>query len=142
MLKVGLSSYSLSRAISNGEMDIFGAIKFTAERGGKHIEIVPGNSYVVTGNDQLAADIVKAVKAAGMEISSYTIGANFMLPTAEEIKKEIARVKKEVDTAAKLGVTRMRHDAGWRPVPELAAGCRAHPRQFSHWPGREPAPGG
>ena len=118
MLKVGLSSYSLSRAISNGEMDIFGAIKFTAERGGKHIEIVPGNSYVVTGNDQLAADIVKAVKAAGMEISSYTIGANFMLPTAEEIKKEIARVKKEVDTAAKLGVTRMRHDAGWRPVPE------------------------
>lgn len=118
MLKVGLSSYSLSRAINNGEMDIFGAIRFTAEHGGKHIEIVPGSSYTVTGNDQLAADIVKAVKEAGMEISSYTIGANFLLPTAEEIRKEIDRVKKEVETAAKLGATRMRHDAGWRPAPE------------------------
>ena len=37
MLKVGLSSYSLSRAINNGEMDIFGAIRFTAEHGGKQL---------------------------------------------------------------------------------------------------------
>ena len=118
MLKVGLSSYSLSRAIGNGEMDIFGAIQFTAEHGGKHIEIVPGSSYIVNGNDQLAADIVKAVKNAGMEISSYTIGANFLCPTAAEVRKEIDRIKTEVETAAKLGVTRMRHDAGWRPFAE------------------------
>ena len=118
MLKVGLSSYSLSRAINKGEMDIFGAIRFVAERGGKHIEIVPGNSYVVTGNDALAADIVKAVKETGMEISSYTIGANFLLPTADAVRTEVERVKKEVETAAKLGVTRMRHDVGSRPGPE------------------------
>lgn len=118
MIKVGLSSYSLSRAINAGEMDIFGAIEFAAAHGAQNIEIVPGGNYIVNGNDELAAKIVKAVKDSGMEISSYTIGANFIKPTVEEYKQEIARIKSEVETGAKLGVTRMRHDAGSRPKAE------------------------
>ncbi len=117
MIKVGLSSYSLWQAISAGQMDIFGAIKFAAENGAQHIEIVPAG-YTVNGDDDLAKKIVAATKESGMEISSYTVGANFIQPTVEEYKQEIERVKTEVETAAKLGVTRMRHDAGSRPLPE------------------------
>ena len=40
MLKIGLSSYSLARA---PEMDIVSALRFAAENGAEHMEIVPGS---------------------------------------------------------------------------------------------------
>jgi len=62
--------------------------------------------------------IVKAAKDCKIDLSSYTIGANFVQPDAAAVAKEIERVKAQVEIAAKLGVTRMRHDCGWRPQPE------------------------
>ena len=98
MLKVGLSSYSLSRAINKGEMDIFGAIRFVAERGGKHIEIVPGNSYVVTGNDALAADIVKAVREAGDTVRDE-IRTHAPKDTGEYAKSWAVKKRKETSNS-------------------------------------------
>ncbi len=117
MIKLGLSSYSLSQAMAKGEMDILGAIKFVAENGGSHLEISPG-ALKLTGDDELIKKIVDTAKENEIEISSYTIGANFIKPTQEEYRAEVERIKIEVETGAKLGVKRMRHDAGWRPIPE------------------------
>jgi sugar phosphate isomerase/epimerase len=117
MLKIGLSSYSLSRAINAGEMDILGAIKWISENGGEHMELSPGR-LILAGNDALVKAIVKQAADCGIALSSYTIGANFITETEEAFQKEIKRVKSEVEIAAALGVIRMRHDAGSRPIPD------------------------
>ncbi len=136
MVTIGLSSYSMQGALNDGRMDIFKVIDFVAANKGEHIEIVPMGSFILTGNDAFTADIVKHAKDAGIAISSYTIGANFVLDNPEDVKKEIERVKGEIEIAAKLGVTRMRHDAGWmapgdscyanyeKYLPVVADACR------------------
>ena len=133
-MKIGLSSYSLSRAISRGDMGILEAIGWIANEGGEHIEIVPGAFDIHA--DRMPERIAARAREEGIDVSSYTIAANFLQPNAKARAKEVARVKSEVDIAARLGVRFMRYDAGWRPVPEatvenfekdlpfVAEGCR------------------
>ncbi len=116
-MKIGLSSYSLSRAISSGEMDVLQAVEWIAANGGEHIEISP-SGFSLTKNPELTRKIAAKAKSAKIDISSYTIGANFIQPDAKALKAEIARLKKEVEIGAALGVRRMRHDAASRPIPE------------------------
>jgi len=133
-MKIGLSSYSLSRAISRGDMGILEAIGWIANEGGEHIEIVPGAFDIHA--EKMPERIAARAKEEGIDVSSYTISANFLQPNAKARAKEVARVKSEVDIAARLGVRFMRYDAGWRPIPEatvenfekdlpfVADGCR------------------
>ncbi len=134
-MKIGITSYSLSKAIKAGEMDILAAIRWVAENGGEHIELSPAG-YTLTGNPALVEAIVQETSRSGIAISSYTIGANFIKPTEAEYRAEIQRIKSEVDIGRALGVQRMRHDAGSRPreeatvanferdLPQLVAACR------------------
>ena len=119
-MKIGMSLYSLSRAIRAGELDVLSAIEWIADHGAEHVEIVPGN-YL----DLSDAKMLKAVKAKAKKckiaLSSYTIGANFITAgedahetTKTEYRKEIDRVKGQVDIAAALGVKLMRHDVCYR----------------------------
>lgn len=150
-MKIGLSSYSLSRAITAGEMDILGAIKWIAENGGQHVEIVP-SGFKLTGDDRLTDQVRKQAADCGIDISSYTIGANFVTAgtdrhdiTDAEYAAEIERVKGEVEIGARLGVKLMRHDAGGRDrefctfeqyekdLPQVVEACRAvadHAKKF------------
>ena len=120
-MKIGLTTYSLSRLVSKGEFTLCDIIRWGAENGAEHIEIAPGKECLAE-NAALCAEIRKTASDCGVDLSSYTIGANFIQPDEEAFRKEIERVKREVDVAARLGVTRMRHDAGWRPPAE--ATCR------------------
>lgn len=143
-MKVGISLYSLSRAISAKEMTVVQAIEWMAEHGAEHVEIVPCG-FSLAEDKQLLDDIVKTCARVKLDISSYTIGANFVRPDQAELKTEIERVKKEVEIAAALGVRLMRHDVAWRPpeeasldnfekdLPDMVAGCRAvadHAKQY------------
>lgn len=143
-MKIGASTYSLSRAIRAGEMDVLDVIQWLGENGADHVECSPaGYSFTET------PDLIEAVKAkageAGLEISSYTIGANFIQPDEAARRAEIERVKKEVEIGAKLGVRFMRHDAASRPkeetsvaaleadLPQVIAACREiadHAQQY------------
>ncbi len=114
MISIGLSTYSLSRAISAGEMDILGALSWIKDNGGEHAEI----AMSLLETPALARDIAARAKEIGLPLSSYTIGANFAQPDEAKLKAEIARVKREVDIGGALGVARMRHDAASRPMPE------------------------
>ena len=134
-MKVGLSTYSLSGAIESGEMDVLQAMQWIADNGGKHVEMVP-SGYTLCGNDDLVRKVVKKASETGLDISSYTIGANFITENTDEYKKELVRLKKEVDTAHALGVKLMRHDVAYRGIedstlenlekdlPSLAEACR------------------
>ena len=118
MIKIGLSSYSMSRAINDERMSVFQVMDYIVENGGKHMEIVPCGKLILNGNNELIDQIVAHANKIGLELSSYTIGANFVQPDAEAVKKEVERVKGQIEIGAKLGVQRMRHDCGWRPIPE------------------------
>ena len=108
-MKLGLSTYSLVNVIKSGEMTVLQAIEWIAENGGEHVEIVPF-AFSLAENDKLINDIRKKVKEVGIEISNYAVLADLLKETEEEYEKEIARLKAEVDIAAKLGVQLMRHD--------------------------------
>ncbi|RAV08642.1 sugar phosphate isomerase/epimerase family protein [Paenibacillus contaminans] len=132
-MKLGLSSYSLSRAINAGEMTILDAIQWIADNGGEHVEIVP-IGFDLTDNLQLAEQIRKKAGDVGIDVSNYAIGSNFLTEEPEAYKAEIERVKKQVDVANALGVKLMRHDVANRKdlsikqflseLELLAAACR------------------
>ncbi|MBO4649460.1 MAG: sugar phosphate isomerase/epimerase [Lentisphaeria bacterium] len=117
-MKIGFTSYSFAAALRAKTMKIDDAIRFAAGIGAAHMEISPGKFLEMSPEN---IDLmVRTAKECGIELSSYTIGANFVQPDAAAVENEISRVEKEVETAAKLGVTRMRHDCGWRPQPECS----------------------
>ncbi|MBO5802795.1 MAG: sugar phosphate isomerase/epimerase, partial [Lentisphaeria bacterium] len=74
MIKIGLSSYSMSRAINDGRMDVFQVMDYIVENGGKHMEIVPCGKLILNGNNELIDQIVAHAGRIGLELSSYTIG--------------------------------------------------------------------
>lgn len=133
-MKLGISSYSLFQAMHAGRMTILDAIDWVAEIGGQHIEIVPGLGFDFNANPELENQIVEKAKSAGIDISNYAIGANFVTDTEEQYEAEIARVMSEVDRAHRLGARLMRHDVASRPdtsiarfnedLEKVAAACR------------------
>jgi sugar phosphate isomerase/epimerase len=116
-MKIGVSTYSLSRAIAAKEFDILGAIQWIADNGGQHVEIVPIGISLDSDPD-LTDAIVNKAKEVGIDISNYAIGAKFIDLDEAGYRAEIDRVKKHVDVANRLGVKRMRHDVASRPIPE------------------------
>ena len=117
-MKVGLSIYSLSRAIQEKEMDVLQAIQWIADNGGECVEISPPAELKLVEQPEMVKAIRQKAKDAGLDISSYSIGANFIQPDKAAYENEINRVIKEVDVANGLGVKFMRHDAASRPIPE------------------------
>lgn len=134
-MKWGISTYSLSRAINAGEMTVLDAIDWIKEIGGEHVEIVP-----IGFNLEQQPELVPAIrhKAAeiGLDISNYTVSANFVCDDDAALAAEIAHIKQEVDIAHALGVKLFRHDVASRPpeqtsiayfqqdLPLLAEACR------------------
>lgn len=117
-MKVGLSTYSLQQALNRGDMTVLDAIRFIAEQGGEHVEIVP-MGYSLVDQPELIGQIRDTAAEVGIDISNYAIGANFVaLESEEALEQEIRNVMKHVDIAAALGVTRMRHDVAFRPAHE------------------------
>jgi sugar phosphate isomerase/epimerase len=132
-MKLGVSSYSLVKAMQAGEMDILGAIDWIADHGGEHVEIVP-IGFSLVERPGLADEIRDKAASRGLDVSNYAIGANFLTDSEEAYEREIERVLGEVDIAVRLGVKRMRHDVAHsadtsirsfnRELGRLAAACR------------------
>lgn len=112
-MKLGVSSYSFSRYVREGRLDLFGVIKTAAEIGFQGIEF-SGFGPDGEGVDkiELAKKVKEACAEAGLTIMSWTIGANFLNPAGGgSVDDEIARLRGEVDICAALGAPKMRHDA-------------------------------
>lgn len=117
-MKVGLSTYSLQQALDRKELTVPDAIRWIADQGGEHVEIVP-MGFSLIDNPELIDEIKAVAKEAGIDISNYAIGANFAVQEdAEALEQEIQNVMRHVDVAAALGVKLMRHDVAFRPAPE------------------------
>ncbi|PJN65766.1 hypothetical protein PAEAM_04490 [Paenibacillus sp. GM1FR] len=117
-MKVGLSTYSLQQALDRKELTVPDAIRWIADQGGEHVEIVP-MGFSLIDNLELIDEIKAVAKEVGIDISNYAIGANFAVQEdAEALEQEIQNVMRHVDVAAALGVKLMRHDVAFRPAPE------------------------
>lgn len=105
-MKISVSSYSFSQYLNDGRLTLEALPAKAAEMGFAAIEYtgLPGES--ATERLALAARLRAAADAAGIPICAYAIGATLYNPTAEEF----ARLKEEVEVAATLGATVMRHD--------------------------------
>lgn len=116
-MRLGLSTYSLVRLLRSHQWSITEVIQWAAEQGAEHIEIVPiGFDW---GDGKELIDSVRSqAERSGIEISNYTVPANFVTDTEEQYTAEIERVCRQVDIANLLGVKRMRHDVGKRPIGE------------------------
>ena len=134
-LKLGLSSYSLWQAIREGRMTVVDAVRWTAEQGFEHFEVVP-IGFDLRNNPELVDEIRRTAEACGIAISSYTVGNNFIVDTEEAFEERVNELKSHVDIGARLGVKLMRHDVASVPIPEatihrfeselprLVEGCR------------------
>ncbi|WP_090924287.1 sugar phosphate isomerase/epimerase family protein [Paenibacillus polysaccharolyticus] len=117
-MKVGLSTYSLQQALDRKELTVPDAVRWIAEQGGQHVEIVP-MGFSLIDNPVLIEEIKATAREVGIDISNYAIGANFAVQeNVETLEEEIQSVMRHVDVAAALGVKLMRHDVAFRPAPE------------------------
>lgn len=108
-MKAGLSTYSLLDAINAGEMTILDVLQWTADHGGEHVEIVPYGFSLVDHLD-LADEVKEKASKLGLELSNYSMPANFVQETEEEFEQEVDRIKKHVDLLHRMDIHHMRHD--------------------------------
>ena len=129
-MKIAVSSYSYSQ-LKNSDFERIYLAKQMGFEGIEFAEINPGDRDKV----EYAKELKAYADKAGVEISNYAIGADFI---NRDVDGEIERLKKEVDIAEILGVKTMRHDASGGPeserfsktgfekyLPVLAKGCKA-----------------
>ncbi len=136
-MKIGISSYSYEKLAKKGLIDSFNIIKKTKEYGFDAIEFsgIPGDTY--EKRYQMAKEIKKACDDCDLLIANYSTGADLIKGSDWNLKNETDRIKKEIDIAAVLGVSKMRHDASFgfgatdpkaRPLEcyldRLAQGCK------------------
>ncbi|NLW20979.1 MAG: TIM barrel protein [Clostridiales bacterium] len=113
-MRIGLSSYSLDSLIRSGRMSLLEAIDWVAAQGAEVMELVPfafrfddpDSGKIDTG---YIRQVRQRARDAGLELVNYSVLAD-LLKEGEAQEKEVARVCHEVDIAAELGLTRMRHD--------------------------------
>ncbi|MHB0999934.1 MAG: sugar phosphate isomerase/epimerase family protein [Armatimonadota bacterium] len=137
-MKTGVSSYSFSRYIREGVMDIFQVIETASEMGFEGIEFTDFGPKEECTTDT-AIRVKEYCSKFNIEVMSYTIGADFLKPrNGDGWQGEVERLKGELKIAKALGAPMMRHDVttgfpGGQPnlsnyidaLPVLAQGCRA-----------------
>jgi sugar phosphate isomerase/epimerase len=86
-LKIGLSTYSLLSALKTGEMTVLDVIQWISDHGGEHMEIVP-YGFTLIDQPELAAAVRTKAKEVGIELSNYSMPANFVQDTEEAFEAE------------------------------------------------------
>ena len=108
-MKLGISSYSLLKDIKTGKLTILDVVQWVADNGGEHVELVP-YGFTVVDQPELADQIREKAQSVGIELSAYSLPANFIQPNEEAFEAEVERLKKHVDIVNRMGIKIMRHD--------------------------------
>ena len=132
-MKTAVSSYSFSRLLQAGAMTQLDCVQKAAEMGFDAIEFVDILPHDGSAPEEYAGRLGEACKRAGLAVSNYTVGADFLTGSAGDLQAEVKRVCGQVDLAACLGAASMRHDAtgGYPPAG----------RSWRSATGRSPRPG-
>lgn len=109
MPKIGISSYCLAGPLERREMDLPGVMRWAKESGADHLELVP-IGYTLLENEELCRQVAEISKELDLPLSNYAISADVLKWDKDERQAEIRAIQAHVDVAARLGITRMRHD--------------------------------
>lgn len=110
-MKLSVSTYSFWQYLSAGRLTQAGCVDEAARLGFDAVEIAELRTPDGQSRREYAAMLRRMAVDAGIPISSFTVGADFLNGSGGDVKAEIARVKELVDLGAELGVSFMRHDA-------------------------------
>ncbi|MGR7908199.1 sugar phosphate isomerase/epimerase family protein [Lysinibacillus capsici] len=116
-MKIGLSTYSMVKKMRQGEMDVLDVLQWVADNGGQHVELVP-YEFTVVDNYELATEIKDKAAELGLELSAYSLPANFIQDTEEAFLEEVKRLKKHIDVVHHMGIHIMRHDVTLFTLPK------------------------
>lgn len=118
-MQFGFSSYSFYQYLRDGRMSLFDVIDWIANSDATHMEIATVSLSPEISNDTSTLDqdpaFVAAVKrhaaSAGVTLSNLVVPGDLLGPRRDE---QMARLKRHIDVAAALGISRFRHDvAPW-----------------------------
>ena len=113
-MNFGVSIYSISKKILNGEFTPSEAVCWLCENGAEAIELVPFGIDMIN-NEGLADELLKTAAHYNVGLENYSLNANFLQIDAEQRAAEMSRVKSHIDIAGKLRLPTMRIDAsGYR----------------------------
>ncbi len=121
-MKFGFSSYSFYQRLRTGQMSVLDAMDWVAQSAGDHLEIATVSLASEMGkddsgfdtNEELHAALLAKSAATGVELSNLVIPADFVQDCVADLETELARVKRYVDVADRLGMKLFRHDvAKW-----------------------------
>ena len=137
-LKLGISSYCLSRKIYAGDMTLFDVMDWAKEHDCDHMEVVPFGLPMTLEDGSPNHDFAKRVgeyaDKIGLPLSAFSLNACVIRPgdenetKEEKYQKEIERIEMIMDLAYEMGIRKMRHDTctGQHPL-----GVEYHtPEQF------------
>lgn len=113
-MKISVSSYSFDKYIKDGRLTQLDCVKKAHELGFDAIEFTELSGTNTEEQKALATDIRKAADELGIEINAYTIGANLYHDDTDASKKEIERLKTQLEVAKALGAPLMRHDVCYK----------------------------
>jgi sugar phosphate isomerase/epimerase len=105
----------MQKAIDSGRMDVIEVMRFAKEIGASNVELVPFG-YTLhddkTGefNDSLIERILEESESLSLPLSNYAVLGDLLKPDTDGRKREVERLKRHIDVAARLGLKRMRHD--------------------------------
>ncbi|MFD2115873.1 sugar phosphate isomerase/epimerase family protein [Paenibacillus yanchengensis] len=108
-MKLGMSSYCVLPALKSGELHILDVPKWVKDHGGEHLELVP-YGFTLIDQPELADQLRKRAEEEGIELSNYSMPANFVQDTEEEFVAEVNRLKEHVDLLDRMNIRHMRHD--------------------------------
>lgn len=116
-MKLSVSSYSFQKYIRAGKLTQLDTVKAAHELGLRAIEFIDlcpelGKAPSLEEQKEYAKRIRAEADKYGMDINAYTIGANLFCK-GDAAEKEISRLCDQLDVAAILGASVMRHDACW-----------------------------
>ena len=113
-MKLCVSSYSFAQYTRAEKMTLIDVVAKAKEMGFDAIEFIDIPGETQEDRIRLAKEIRAKADEVGQEIIAYTVGANLYQPTEEQLTAEVDRLKAQVDIAAVLGASIMRHDACWK----------------------------
>jgi inosose dehydratase len=116
MVKVGISTYCLMNALNQGEMTVLDLLQWAKDNGCEHIEFVP-YGYSLVDQLELADAVRDKAITLGLDLSSYSIPANFYHDKKEDFEAEISRLKQHVDLIHRMGIKSLRHDVVLFRIP-------------------------
>lgn len=116
MPQFGISTYSLHKTLIDGRFTLLTGMAWIKGQGVDHLEVAKVEEF---NRMNITVDsFLTQARELDLNLSCYSVSGDVVNKNLIERRREVARLKGEIDTAARLGLPYMRHDLGPWGIPE------------------------